>query len=79
MKNQENSQTNTLEKEGWTKKFTVEAHRVEEYVNLYKSLGQEVYVESTIPDDREECQVCFETECDRFKTIYTRKEKKEDI
>jgi hypothetical protein len=79
MNNPRNSQIIALEKEGWTKKFTVEAHRVEEYVNLYKSLGQEVHVESTIPDDREECQVCFETECDRFKTIFIRMEKKEDI
>ncbi|MHA1977333.1 MAG: hypothetical protein ACW98F_06750 [Candidatus Hodarchaeales archaeon] len=72
MVNQEKSQINALEKEGWVKKFSVEVHRVDEYVELYKSLGLEVRVEPVIPDERKECQICFEAECDRFKIIYTR-------
>jgi hypothetical protein len=70
--NQKKSQIKALEKEGWVKKFSVEVHRVEEYVELYRSLDLQVRVEPVIPNERKECQICFETECDRFKTIYTR-------
>jgi hypothetical protein len=70
--NQKKSQIDALEKKGWVKKFSVEVHRVEEYAELYRSLGLEVRVEPVIPNEHKECQICFEAECDRFKLIYTR-------
>ncbi len=73
-----NSQIDALEKEGWVRKFTVEENRVEEYVTLYRSLGQEVRIEPVVPSEREECQICYETECGRYKTIYTKSRNEEE-
>lgn len=61
-----------LEKEGWTRQFTIEEHRLSEYVELYESLGREVRVEPVVPSEMEECQECYMAECDKYRTIYTR-------
>ncbi|MHA2298396.1 MAG: hypothetical protein ACXAEU_09990 [Candidatus Hodarchaeales archaeon] len=62
-----------MEKEGWIRRFTVEEHRVSEYVEVYKKLGEDVRVESCIPDEKEACQVCFTNgDCNKYQTIYTR-------
>ncbi|MFQ6123973.1 MAG: hypothetical protein ACE5R6_05115 [Candidatus Heimdallarchaeota archaeon] len=70
-----------LEKEGWTRQFTIEEHRVSEYVELYESLGHEVRVEPVEPSDleMEECQACYAADCEKYRTIYTRpKQRKEN-
>ena len=64
---------NQLEKEGWIKKFTIEEHRVSEYVELYESLDQEVRVEPVIPSEMEGCNECFKVECSNYRVIYTRR------
>jgi hypothetical protein len=64
-----------LEKEGWEKKFTIEEHRVEEYIELYESLDQEVRVESVVPGEMEGCVECFKADCDKYQVIYTRLKK----
>ncbi|MFX0124399.1 MAG: hypothetical protein ACFFAE_12225 [Candidatus Hodarchaeota archaeon] len=61
-----------LEREGWEKKFTIEEHRVNEYVELYKSLNQEVRVEFVVPGEIEGCSECFKADCDKYRIIYTR-------
>ena len=62
-----------LAREGWKKKFTCDASRVDEYVETYKSIGLEVRVESVSEDDPDlTCQVCFAGNREAFKTIYTR-------
>ena len=62
-----------LAREGWKKKFTCDASRVDEYVETYKSIGLEVRVESVSEDDPDlACQVCFAGNREAFKTIYTR-------
>jgi len=66
-----------LEKEGWTMQFTIEAQRVEEYVDLYKSLGHEVRVEPVIPSEMGECHVCYAAECDKYRALFTRTKQKE--
>jgi hypothetical protein len=71
-KSPENSQ---LDKEGWIKKFTIEEHRVQEYKELYESLGQEVKVESVVPSEIEGCAECFKVECEKYRIIYTRPRK----
>jgi hypothetical protein len=44
----------------WEKAFTVEKERVQEYVELYESMGYEVKVVSAEScDEREECKVCL--------------------
>jgi len=68
-----------LEKEGWTRQFTIEEHRVSEYVEVYESLGHEVRVEPVVPGEMGECQTCYAAECDKYWTIYTRpKQRKEN-
>jgi hypothetical protein len=68
-----------LEKDGWEKKFTIENHRVEEFVELYKSLRFEVLVEpieSNAPSETiDDCNACFKEFRDKYKTIYTRAKK----
>ncbi len=62
-----------LERQGWTRQFTVEAWRVEEYVELYESLGLETLVmPATPPELGEECAQCYAAQCENFRTIYTR-------
>jgi hypothetical protein len=61
-----------MEKEGWVRKFTIEENRVEEYRELYESLGQEVMVKTVDPGEIDGCVECFKVECDKYRTIYTR-------
>jgi hypothetical protein len=62
-----------LEKEGWTRQFTVDEPRLSEAIEMYKLLGFEVHLEPMVPDENsEECAACLEIMCDRYKTIYTR-------
>ncbi|MGD1995231.1 MAG: hypothetical protein PVH62_00510 [Anaerolineae bacterium] len=63
-----------LEAQGWTRQFTIEAERADEYVELYESLGDEVRVESVMPGPTiaEECAACLLAACDRYVVIYTR-------
>jgi hypothetical protein len=62
-----------LEKEGWTRQFTIDEPRLSEAVEMYKLLGFEVHLEPMVPDENcEECVACLEVMCDRYKTIYTR-------
>ncbi|MFX0210786.1 MAG: hypothetical protein ACFFDT_32705 [Candidatus Hodarchaeota archaeon] len=72
MKSEENTKRSQLEKEGWERKFTIEEHRVNEYVELYKSLNQEVRVEPVAPGEMEGCAECFKADCIKFRVIYTR-------
>ena len=63
-----------LEKEGWRRQFTTDETRVKEFVELYESLGFEVYVE--VPELEEEgCNACFEGARDKYRTIYIRRGK----
>jgi hypothetical protein len=60
--------------EGWTKKFTCDADRVDEFVEMYESIGFEVRVEPVSPDDPDlTCQACFVGNREEYKTIYTRR------
>jgi len=62
----------------WERGFTVKEHRVNEYVELYKSIGYEVCVEPATPDEMEDCQVCFKADFDNLRTIYIKRKKNKD-
>ena len=67
----------TQEKEllarGWTRQFNAEEPRLSEAVEMYEQIGLEVRLEPVVIDpDSEACQMCFEQDCDRYKTIWTR-------
>jgi hypothetical protein len=59
---------------GWIRQFTVDSDRVNEYISLYESLGNQVQVEPMTPDSMtsEECAACLYTECDKYVIIFTR-------
>ncbi len=62
-----------LAREGWTKKFTCDASRVEEFAETYESIGMEVRIESVSEDDPDmTCQACLAGNREGYKTIYTR-------
>ena len=72
-----------LEAQGWTRQFTVEARRADEYVELYEEMGNEVRVEPVTPDlvmglpqaqdVAEECVACLLAACDKYVIIYTQR------
>jgi hypothetical protein len=73
-----------LIEEGWTRRFVANEPRLSEAVELYRSLGHEVHLESLPPVDRdsadeesEECRACFKGIEDQYKIIYTRPKKGE--
>jgi hypothetical protein len=61
----------------WERGFTVEEHRVNEYVELYESIGYEVRVEPATPDEQEICQTCFKADFNNLRTIYIKRKENE--
>jgi len=65
-----------LEEEGWIKQTTIGEPRLSEIVELYKSLGYEIRLESAkLSELDEECRKCYDLERDNVKTVYVRKKK----
>ncbi|MCP4525231.1 MAG: hypothetical protein GY833_04865 [Aestuariibacter sp.] len=66
-----------LKEQGWTRQFTIESGRADEYVELYEEMGHEVRVEAVTPAlmAAEECATCLLAACDKYVIIYTRFEK----
>ncbi len=63
-----------LEKAGWQRQFTTEEPRLTEVVELYRSLGFEVRMENACGElPLPECAFCYETLCDKYKTIFIRR------
>ena len=64
--------------ENWERGFTVEKNRVDEYVELYESIGYEVRVEPATPNELEQCQECFKADFDNLQTIYIKRKENKD-
>ena len=69
------SQTDTPERDGWTRRFTAIGSRLNEAIELYRGLGYEVRLEPGEPGsdgvaDSSACEQCFVMSVAR--TIYTR-------
>jgi len=62
----------------WERGFTVEEQRVNEYVELYESIGYEVRVKPATPNEVEECQVCFKADFNNLRTIYIKRNENKD-
>ena len=68
------SKIEELEREGWQRQFTTEEPRLSEAVELYLSLGYEVHLEKACGElPLPECASCYETFCDKYKTIFIRR------
>ena len=68
-----------LIKEGWTKRFVANGPRLNEAVELYRSMGHEVLLEplplvdcDSADEESQECMACFKGFEDQYKIIYTR-------
>jgi hypothetical protein len=72
----------TVEKEGWTRRFTAREPLLSEAVDMYRELGFEVLLEP-LPgkseckscegvSDKDECRVCFDGVEDQYRIIYTK-------
>jgi hypothetical protein len=60
--------------EGWERRFTADAQRVQETIELYKQLGYEVRAESLLAEELTgECEGCRSPAISEIRTIYTRK------
>jgi len=78
-KSEENKDLNVPPRgKDWERGFTVEEHRVDEYVELYESIGYEVRVEPATPDETEDCQVCFKADFNNLRTIYIKRKRNKD-
>ena len=64
-----------LKKDGWTKRFTMDEPRLSQAVVQYEEIGFEVLLDP-IDTSSEECTSCMTTSIGRYKTIYTRPQKK---
>ncbi|MDQ7029705.1 MAG: hypothetical protein Q9O62_07985 [Ardenticatenia bacterium] len=61
-----------LEHEGWKRRFVVAPARLEETVELYRSLGYDIHLEPLSPDELEEqCREC-RLAVAFFRVLYTR-------
>jgi hypothetical protein len=62
--------------EGWERRFTADASRAAEAMELYDQLGYEVRAESVQHEEHAgDCEDCSSVMALQFKTIYTRKKK----
>jgi len=60
--------------EGWERRFTVDAQRIQEVIELYSQLGYEVRaVPLPAEEFHDDCIDCQSVIAKNFKTIYTRK------
>ncbi|HUW95765.1 MAG TPA: hypothetical protein VMW58_08250 [Anaerolineae bacterium] len=59
--------------QGWTRQFNTDEPRLSEAVEMYEQMGLEVRLEPVVVDpDSEVCQICYEQDCHRYQTIWTR-------
>lgn len=59
--------------EGWTRRFLTGAERVEEMLELYRSMGLEARAEQPSPKDLgDKCSGCAITACRSYRLLYTR-------
>lgn len=59
---------------GWERRFTADAQRVEEVIELYSKLGYEVRAEPVRSEEfHDACTDCHSLIVRKFKTIYTRR------
>ena len=63
-----------LAAEGWERRFMADSKRLEEYTELYTSMGYEVRAEKVKPEEiSDQCADCALLICRQFLTLYTRK------
>ncbi len=61
--------------EGWTRRFVGGPPRLQEMVELYQSLGYDVWLEPQAPEElRDECEDCT-LALTLFRVVYTRPQK----
>jgi hypothetical protein len=65
---------NKLKRLGWIRQFVTDEPRLSEAVELYKSLGYEIRLESaSFEEVNQVCKNCLQADCERYKIIYVKK------
>jgi hypothetical protein len=73
MQQTEMSTEEQLLAQGWTRQFNTDEPRLSEAVEMYEQMGLEVHLEPVVIDpESETCQMCYEQDCQRYQTIWTR-------
>ena len=57
---------------GWEQRGTLDEPRLSEVATLYAELGFEVRLEPVVPGGDSECDACWSTARQRYRTVYTR-------
>lgn len=68
-----------LKKQGWERQFVADERRVDEFRELYETIGLEMKIEPVTADEEEkyrECTECFKDAGKKYVVIYTRKKGK---
>jgi hypothetical protein len=70
---------NNNDKSGWERRCILDNFRITEQVEMYESIGFEVMVKDVDPNNlpEEYCRTCFISNPEKYKILYTRKEKTE--
>ncbi len=68
----------SVEKEGWVRRFVTTKERVDDFVTVYRSMGFEVMLKPLEPDDlpTDECGACVRVSCQDCVVIFTRPKSK---
>ena len=67
----------TADLSGWERRTTIDEPRLSELVQLYEELGFEVLLRPVSREDLgQECGTCYLAQPERFRTIYTRSQRK---
>lgn len=85
--NEEKTDIEILEGEGWTRQFVANEPRLSEAVEMYGAVGFEVHLEP-LPkgpecktcvggEDEGDCRICFEGVEEQYRIIFTRPKKGE--
>jgi hypothetical protein len=73
MQQTEMSTEEQLLAQGWTRQFNTDEPRLSEAVEMHEQMGLEVHLEPVVIDpESETCQMCYEQDCQRYQTIWTR-------
>jgi len=67
-----------FKKQGWIRQFVTDEPRLSEAVEIYKSIGYEVRLEQASFDEVNQiCKNCPPSDCNKYKTIYIRRKRKQ--
>lgn len=62
-------------RKGWEYKGVFDEPKLSELVEMYEEIGFDVRLEAFNPDEESGCTECMKTAADRFRMIFTKRQK----